>query len=180
MWDGEALPGDVADQGADALASDFDTFFVVHARRLRLALWLITRDLDEAEELAQEAFLRVFERWDEVRTMDRPEGYLFRTGSNLARNRRRHLAMAMRRAVHLEARSVAYDDFGRVEGDDRIERALETLSRRQRTSLVLVDLLGLDSDEAAAAMGIKSSTVRVHLTRARAALRERMEDDGGH
>ena len=82
------------------LPADFESFFADHRDRLFGALWLVTRDRHEAEDLAQEAFLKVWERWDRVGAMDDPTGYLFRTGMNLFRNRRRRALLAVRRAVH--------------------------------------------------------------------------------
>jgi RNA polymerase sigma-70 factor, ECF subfamily len=65
------------------------------------ALCLITRDRAEAEDVTQEAFLRVWERWNRVVEMDDPAGYLFRTAMNLWRKRRRRTALAVRRAIRL-------------------------------------------------------------------------------
>jgi len=48
---------------------DFREFFAGEYRRLAKALFLMTGDALEAEELAQEALVRVFERWDQVRQM---------------------------------------------------------------------------------------------------------------
>jgi DNA-directed RNA polymerase specialized sigma24 family protein len=54
-------------------------------------------------------------------------------------------------------------------------RALGRLTKRQRAALVLTGLLDLTSDEAAEVLGIRASTVRVLVSRARVALREGME-----
>jgi RNA polymerase sigma-70 factor, ECF subfamily len=163
---------DTADRQSDV--GDFSSFFEANARRLTFSLWLITRNRDEAEELAQEAFVKILERWDHVRGLDDPPGYLFRTGANLASKRRRHLAVALRRAARPMEPP---DEMANVDGLDRVQRALEGLSRAQRSVVVLVDLLGMDSTAAADVMGIRAATVRVHLSRARAALRDRIGDD---
>jgi hypothetical protein len=47
---------------------------------------VITGSRGEAEDLAQEAFTRLFERWDRVAALDDPTGYLHRTATNLFRN----------------------------------------------------------------------------------------------
>ena len=59
---------------------EFEGFFGTHHADLFAALWLITRDRHEAEEIAQDAFLRLWEHWDRVSLMDDPEGYLRRSG----------------------------------------------------------------------------------------------------
>ncbi|HEU4354697.1 MAG TPA: sigma factor, partial [Actinomycetota bacterium] len=58
------------------LGRDFADLVQAEHPRLYGALWLITRNHHEAEDVTQEAFLRVWERWDRVGTMDDPVGYL--------------------------------------------------------------------------------------------------------
>ena len=156
------------------LPEDFESFFTDHRDRLFGALWLVTRDRHEAEDLAQDAFLRVWERWDRVGAMDDPAGYLYRTGMNLFRNRRRRALLAVRRAVHL---APSDEQIDAVEERDPLMRALGGLTRGQRTALVLTDLLQMTSEEAGRILGVRASTVRVLAARGRSALRERMGDD---
>ena len=52
---------------------DFESFFLAHHLRLFRALWLMTRNRHEAEEVMQDAFLRVWERWDRVATLPDPD-----------------------------------------------------------------------------------------------------------
>ena len=77
----------------------FEAFFEAEHGRLLRALYLVTGNAEEAEELMQDAFVAVWERWDRVRTMDEPTGYLFRTAMNRYRSRLRRTARATRRAV---------------------------------------------------------------------------------
>src|SRR6266571_4261436 len=79
--------------------TEFHRFFEAEHRRLTTALYLITGDPSEAEELSQEALVRVYERWDRVRRMDSPTGYLYRTALNLHRSRLRRLAVLGRHLV---------------------------------------------------------------------------------
>ena len=65
--------------------ADFEAFFDAEHRGLYSALVLITHDRHEAEELMQDAFLKLWERWGRVGAMDDPAGYLFRTAMNLFR-----------------------------------------------------------------------------------------------
>src|SRR5438874_8789087 len=51
---------------AATVAVDFESFFLAHHLRLFRALWLMTRNRHEAEEIMQDAFLRVWERWERV------------------------------------------------------------------------------------------------------------------
>jgi RNA polymerase sigma factor (sigma-70 family) len=64
----------------------------------------------------------------------------------------------------------------RVEERDVVMRALSRLTPRQRAAIVLMDLLGLTSDAAGQALGVRPSTVRVLAARARAVMKDGMEE----
>ncbi|MGH2590552.1 MAG: RNA polymerase sigma factor [Actinomycetota bacterium] len=153
----------------------FDRFFDEHRDRLYRALWLVARDRSVAEEVTQDAFLKVWERWNRVRGLEDPAGYLYRTGMNILRNRRRRAALGLRRLVH--ASPPADDAMAAVEARDLVVRALGTLTPRERAALVLVDLLDMTSEDAAKALGVRASTVRVLAARGRTALRDAIGDD---
>lgn len=78
-------------------SASFEAFFDAEHEGLFGALYLLAGDRQDAEELMQEAFLRIWERWDRVSRMQRPSGYLYRTALNLFRMRRRRLLVAARR-----------------------------------------------------------------------------------
>jgi RNA polymerase sigma factor (sigma-70 family) len=147
----------------------FEAFFEAEKAGLYSALCLVTRDRHEAEDLTQDAFVRVLGSWD--RGIEDPTAYLYRTAMNAFRSRRRRAAVAMRRAA---GTSKADDDFERIESMDAAVRALAPLSRQQRAVVVLIDLLGYSSEEAARMLGVRPSTARMHASRAHAALRTRM------
>jgi RNA polymerase sigma-70 factor (ECF subfamily) len=146
----------------------FEDFVQAEHASLYGALCLIVHDRAEAEDLAQDAFLRIWERWDRVREMESPAGYLFRVAMNLHRSRVRRASLTVRRAL---APRPARDPMAEVETRDEVMRALATLTPGQRASVVLVDLLEYSSEEAAQILGVKSATVRVQASKARAALR---------
>jgi RNA polymerase sigma-70 factor (ECF subfamily) len=158
----------------DDLASTFEAFVDAETARFHGALRLLTRDRAEAEDLMQDALLKVWERWDSVRALDDPTGYLYRTAMNLYRKRLRRAAVAIRHAL---GPPPTRDPLDEVESRDAVLRALAALSPRQRMSLVLTDLLELSSEEAGRLMGVVPTTVRVLATQGRAALRARTGDD---
>jgi RNA polymerase sigma factor (sigma-70 family) len=118
--------------------------------------------------------VRVYERWDRVRRMDSPQGYLFRTALNLHRSRLRGLAT---RARHILQPTPSPDPAEVVQGRDTLARALASLPNGQREALVLVEWLGMDQEEAATALRIKPGSVRARLSRAKADLRRMLEED---
>lgn len=169
-----ALPTE--DPGALGRNWSFEVFVQNEAVGLHGALRLLTRDRAEAEDLMQDALLRVWERWDRVRDLDDPAGYLYRTALNLYRKRLRRTAVAIRHAVGLRPRS---DELDEVESRDSVLRALAGITPRQRMGLVLTDLLDYSSEDAGRLMGVKPATVRVLASQGRAALRQSMGGDSG-
>jgi RNA polymerase sigma-70 factor (ECF subfamily) len=145
----------------------FDEFFEAEKDRLLRALSVITGSLAEGEDLAQEAFTRVFERWDAVRSMEDPAGYLHRTAMNLFRSQYRRAARGLKRAV---SRDPEDDVFRHVEDRDVAVKALAELTSRQRAALVLTEGLGYTGEETGRLLGIRASTVYALTHQARAAL----------
>lgn len=150
----------------------FDEFFEMERARLFRALLLVTHDSAESEDLMQEAFVRVWERWDRVARLEDPVGYLFRTAMNLHRSRLRRAIVAVRRTVRSQAE---YDPFEEVAAKDEAVRSLATLTSRQRAAIVVTELLGYSSEEAGAILGIRPGTVRSLTSKARAALQSAKE-----
>jgi len=163
-----------ADRSRLAVAISFETFVDEHHAHLFGALCIVTGDRFEAEEISQEAFLRVLERWDRVAEMDDPVGYLFRVSMNVFRTRRRRLALALRRAI---GAAPDPDVFRAVDDRATVLRGLAEVSPDQRAALVVTALYGLSSEEAGRVLGIRPSTVRARATRARASLRRAIGED---
>jgi RNA polymerase sigma-70 factor, ECF subfamily len=145
----------------------FEAFFVDHHADLFGALYLITRNRHEAEEIMQDAFLKVLERWDRVSSLEDSVGYLYRTAMNLLRKRWRRASVMLRRTVGLSDRD---DEMSVIETRVDVARALAWLSPRQRAVVVLTELLEFNSEEVGRMLGIAPGTVRMHASRGRAAL----------
>jgi RNA polymerase sigma-70 factor (ECF subfamily) len=164
----------VLNAGTTLTIRRFEEFYEAQHVRLGRALYLLTGSASEADELAQEALVRVYERWDRVGQMASPEGYLFRTAMNLHRSRIRWLTSRARQLVQ----PVPSDDPADVvQARDSITRALASLPAGQRGAVVLVEWVGMDQEEAARALGITAGSLRTRLSRARAALRQERGDD---
>ena len=152
----------------------FETFYQAEARRFHGALRLLTRDRAEAEDLMQDAFLKVWERWGHVRSLDDPRGYLYRTAMNLFRKRYRRAMLQVRRTVGL---APSNDDFSDADDRQVVRHVLATLPPRQRAALVLTEMLGLTSKEAGDALGVTDATIRSLTRHGRDAFRTVMEAD---
>jgi RNA polymerase sigma factor (sigma-70 family) len=144
----------------------FEAFYAGHLPRVVRACALVLLDRAEAEDVAAEAFARLWSHWGQIRGEDHAGGYVFKTAMRLCSKRR-----------HRASREVLGEvpEHGAATGDPDARRAvmaaLAELPLRQRQSVVLRDWAGFGTGEVAAMLGSKESTVRVHLTRGRAALR---------
>jgi RNA polymerase sigma-70 factor, ECF subfamily len=155
------------------LATSFEGFVVENQTRLFGSLCLMTGSRHEAEEIAQEAFVRVLERWQQVRALDDPTSYLFVTALNVFRKRFRRARVALRRSIGVAPNQ---DAFGAVEDREVVLAGLAKLPLEQRSALVVTALLGYSSEEAGRMLGVRSSTIRARATRARTALRDLIGD----
>ena len=165
---------DAAAPGVSAVRS-FDEFFAAESETLYRRMRIVTRDHHEAEELVQDAFLAMYERWDRIAAIGDPVGYLYRTAFNLWKRRSRRAARAIRQVFT----PPPPDDFEVVDTRTVVGEALGYLTPRQRAAVVLTDLVGLPSEEAGEILGVRPVTARVLASQARAALRERLEDIDG-
>jgi RNA polymerase sigma factor (sigma-70 family) len=146
----------------------FDALFDEEHERLFKALYVVTGNRQDAEELMQDAFLKLWERWDQIDRIDDPVAYLFKTALNGFRMRRRRAALALRKVAPIpEARDAFLDADMRAD----VRRLLVGLTARQRTALVLMDLMGFSSEQAAHILGVRASTVRTLATKGRRTLR---------
>ena len=152
----------------------FEDFFGTEHARLFGALCFVTGDRDEAEEIMQDAFLKVWERWPRVDAMDDPVGYLYRSAMNLFRKRYRRAVLAIRRSV---GAAPSRDDFADADDRDTVRRVLSTLPPRQRAALVLTEMVGFSAIEAGRALGVQASTVRSLSHQGRESFRRAMEVD---
>jgi RNA polymerase sigma-70 factor (ECF subfamily) len=142
-------------------------------------------DQEEALDLSQEVFLRVFRTIGHFRGQSALRTWIYRIVINQARNRQRWWKRRHRsEQVSLDAHLQQFGDFpatndngspdrlfGRKELASRIWRALEGLPFDQRTAIILREIDGLSYDEIAFSLGVAIGTVKSRLTRAREALR---------
>jgi RNA polymerase sigma-70 factor (ECF subfamily) len=147
-------------------------------------------DHNEALDLSQEVFLRVFRTIHSFRGQSALRTWIYRIVVNQARNRqrwwrRRHRAQQVSLDEHLKD----YGDFpeqtdgaspdrmlGRKELAERIRVALDKLPFDQRTAIVLREIDGLSYEEIGFSLGIAVGTVKSRLARAREALRAQLRD----
>lgn len=150
---------------------DFESFFQLEYEQLFRALALASKNTEDAEDLAQEAMVRLLERWDHLNHVDSRHAYLYAVAFNLLRRRRRRDAMFLRL---LRSRRGGLSIEG-PEGLSAILASIAELPAGQRDALVLVEWLGLTSVEAAEVLHVKPVSVRGRIHQAR----QRLQSDLG-
>jgi RNA polymerase sigma-70 factor (ECF subfamily) len=182
---------EVADREASLVqrcaAGDDDAYAQLIAEHQRMVVQLainLLGDRDEALDLSQEVFLRVFRTISRFRGQSTLRTWIYRIAVNQARNRHRFWRRRHRAdQVSLDAHVAAHGEFQSASetGPDRVlaqkelatrlQTALEQLPFDQRTAIVLREIDGLSYDEIAFSLGVAVGTVKSRLTRARQALR---------
>jgi len=154
----------------DGRADGFESFYVrLWPTTCRLGA-VLTGHVDIGEDIAQEAFLRVRERFD---SLDTPEAYIRRTLINLAKT---EATSAARRHVR-EARAAAHGVSSATElRDEVVLDAMKRLPFEQRSALVLRYWADWCDESIAEALGCRRATVRSHVRRGLMRLRAELED----
>lgn len=147
------------------LRESFDAFYRRSLGPMVRLAFLLTGGSPAAEELVQEAFLRVHPRWE---TIEHPAAYLRRAVVHQAASHRRRAGLERRKG--LEYRNEAVE----APADD-LRDALQKLAYRQRAAVVLRYYADLPEAEIAAALGCRVPAVKSLLHRAMKELREVIE-----
>ncbi len=148
---------------------EFDQFYRAVFGSLVGQLVLVTGDRQEAEDIAQEALSRAAARWQRLRDYDIPEAWVRKVALNLAASRLRQVRTRLRALAGgglpppAPVPAVSEDALALAE-------AMRALPVRQRQALVLHYLLGLTTEEAGAALGVPTGTVKSWLARGRKGL----------
>lgn len=156
----------------------YDYLVAKYARRALSIAWGIVRDSAEAEDLAQEAFVRAYQAIGRFREGEPFGPWLFRIVTNLALDVVKHSTKfpATPVDVHDERGELRADHPGWSDTATRIDRAIEALPDMQRVVARLYIVEEFDHAEIAAMTGLAEGTVRSHLSHARKKLQEALAD----
>jgi RNA polymerase sigma-70 factor (ECF subfamily) len=161
----------------------FEAFFWRYERDILGYLWRLTGDEQTAYDLSQETFVRAWQRFETLQHYEQPRAWLFRVASNLGIN---HLRGRSRRGEHTAATediqnivALGADPAHRLAENDAIHRILGDLPPKQRAAVVLCDVYGLTSAEAAAALGLSHGSLKMSLWRGRERFRQEYQREGG-
>lgn len=130
----------------------FEAFFKEQFPRVARTIALVTGDLQEGMDIAQEAMARTYQHWRKVSAMDRPDAWVHRVATNLALSRLRR-----RRPEKIVTEPPSPQP---APLDDELLDAVRSLSPAQRSVIVLRFYLDWSVDDVAEALGKKPGTVR--------------------
>ena len=165
----------------DAAAAEFHEFFEAHYAELARLAHLLTGEADAADDLAADALMALWHRWDRVRAADHPAAYARGVVANLARTRIRS-AVRERRRVALfwspRGDGHAVDDPD-VPAVVDVQGALRRLPFRKRACVVLRHAFDLSERDTSLVLGISVGTVKSQTSRGVAELQRLLGPDGG-
>ncbi|MFQ6615191.1 MAG: RNA polymerase sigma factor [Fidelibacterota bacterium] len=184
MADDELMLSSLRAGSAEAFRQLFEMY---SDRMFRLALGILG-DEQEAEDVAQDAFLRFFEKLDQFKGLSRVGTWLYRVVHNLSVDRLRH----RKPIVHLSEAGTKQDGvltvpaifvdwstapellLDRSETQSQLDKAITGLPVPLRTVFILRDIEELSTGETAEILNITPGAVKVRLHRARLLLREHL------
>jgi RNA polymerase sigma-70 factor (sigma-E family) len=165
-----------AEESIDLDALVIDLFRQEASSLVRLAR-LFVDDRNAAEDLVQEAFIRLARGGHRIRERAKAPAYLRSIVLNLARDHNRRGLMSLRHHLPQDDQAAVEDEVTLRDDQQRVIDALRELPHRQRDCLVLRYYDDLGIDDIASTLGISRNSVKTHLGRALKALERELESD---
>lgn len=170
--------------------SAFTPFVESFQNRIFQYTWMMCGQREDAEEVAQDTLLKIFESFDQLEDPQRVKAWVFRIAKNYCLMKRRKSVFAPARELSLDEllpgtdgegqRAIQVSDGselpdGRVlrqELGEELERAMQALPETYRSVVLLRDVEGLSTAETAKVLDLTEDTVKQRLHRGRLALRK--------
>jgi len=135
----------------------------------------ITKDMDAAQDVCQEAFIKLYNRADGFPGVEDAKFWLIRVVKNLSFNYLEHEKVKIRAFDKIKHLPSFSDDTGekqllKKDAVEKVNIALEQLPENLKAPLVLREFGGMNYKEIAASLGISESNVKIRIFRAREAL----------
>jgi RNA polymerase sigma-70 factor (ECF subfamily) len=162
---------------------DAQTHFIQqHLRRVFLLIYRIVGNVDDAQDLTQETFIKALQRHGQLKDVERAEHWLLRIASNTAIDhlRKKKKLPTTEIAGVPDPMMISREESPEqiiLRGEKRLhlDAGLALLTERERTALLLRDVEDLPSDEVARQMNCSTATVRSHIANARTKFRRFLE-----
>ncbi|MEV6211593.1 SigE family RNA polymerase sigma factor [Kitasatospora sp. NPDC051914] len=154
----------------DDASAEFHDFFERHHAELARLAHLLTGEADAADDLAADAMVALWHRWDRVRRADHPVAYARGVVANLAKERIRSAVRERRRVLLFWSQRSDRVDDPDVAAVVDVRAALARLPFRKRACVVLRHAMDLSERETATALGISVGTVKSQTSKGMAEL----------
>jgi len=154
----------------DAASAEFRDFFERHYAELARLAHLLTGESDAADDLAADALLALWHRWDRVRAADHPVAYARGVVANMARSRIRSAVRERRRITLFWSQREDRTENPDVPGMVDVQEALRGLPFRKRACVVLRHAFDLSEKDTALTLGVSVGTVKSQTSKGMAEL----------
>lgn len=182
----------------DLLSGDmeaFDRFVETYRSKIFQYSYMMCGHREDAEEVAQETLLKVFQSLDQLREPERLKAWVFTIARNACYMKRRKSVFAPRHELSLEEllpvtsgdgseRRIQIADWGalpdtevlRKELREELDRAIGELPDIYRSVIMLRDIEELSTEDAAEVLGVSIEVIKTRLHRARLSLRQKLDE----
>ena len=182
----------------DLLSGDmeaFDRFVETYRSKIFQYSYMMCGQREDAEEVAQETLLKVFQSMDQLREPERLKAWVFTIARNACYMKRRKSVFAPQHELSLEEllpvtsgdgseRRIQIADWGalpdtevlRKELREELDRAIGELPDIYRSVIMLRDIEELSTEEAAEVLGVSIEVIKTRLHRARLSLRQKLDE----
>ncbi|MFC9244235.1 SigE family RNA polymerase sigma factor [Streptomyces sp. NPDC057136] len=158
----------------DDATREFDAFFEAHFAELSRLAHLLTGDSTGADDLAADALLALWRRWDRMRAAEYPVAYARGVVANMARSRIRSAVRERRRITLFWSSQSEVTDGPDVPAVIDVQEALSRLPFRKRACVVLRHAFDLSERDTALALGISVGTVKSQTSKGMAELQRQL------
>ncbi|GGS09253.1 RNA polymerase sigma factor [Streptomyces aureoverticillatus] len=155
-------------------ATEFHAFFERHYAELSRLAHLLTGEYDGADDLAADALLALWHRWDRVRTAEHPAAYARGVVANMARSHIRSTVRERRRITLFWSNRADETQDPDIPAVIDVQEALRALPFRKRACVVLRHAFDLSEKDTANALGISVGTVKSQTSKGMAELQRRL------
>ncbi len=172
----------------------FDTFVEHFRAKVFNYSWLMCGQREDAEEVAQDTLLGVFQHLDDLREPERVRPWIFRIARNACLTKRRHSVFAPARELSLDEfvpvvhgdgqhRHIEIADWSAIPDDtllrselkEHLDGAIASLPDNYKSVVLLRDVEALSTEETAQILALSTDTVKTRLHRGRLALRQKLD-----
>jgi RNA polymerase sigma-70 factor, ECF subfamily len=175
-------PGSTRYDAVPLSSEQQNRFVSENQRRVFLLIYRIVGNVDDAQDLTQESFIKALQRHDQLKDLDKAAHWLLRIASNTAIDFLRRSGRVsfsgiedLPEPVMTSPAESPEQRVLRAERREHLETGLAVLTDRERTALLLRDVEDMPAEEVAALLNCSKATVRSHIANARVKFRRYLE-----